>query len=189
MGKKGKVFVVSAPSGAGKSTLCSYLRKEIPSLSYSVSYTTRGPRKGEKDGQDYFFIDREEFERRIKEDKWAEWADVHGNFYGTSKGFLKRATDKGTDILLEIDVQGAKQIKEKFPEAVLVFILPPSVEELKNRLVKRNTDSKEVIEKRMAAADHEIAQSKHFDYKIINDVFEEAADQLVNLVINGKIDV
>lgn len=182
MVKNGSVIVVSAPSGAGKSSLCSDLREKIPSLSYSVSYTTRNPRKNEKDGVDYFFVTAEEFEKGIEKGKWAEWAFVHGNYYGTSKEYLENAVSKGINVLLEIDVQGAKQIKEKLPESVLIFILPPSFEELKNRLLKRNTDSIEVIEKRLKAAKSEIDQSAFFDKKIINDIFEKAAWDLFSYV-------
>lgn len=184
MTKKGKIFVVCAPSGAGKSTLCTQIRKLTPSLSYSVSYTTRAARKGEEDGSDYFFVTIEEFKKGIKEDQWAEWAKVHDNYYGTSKKYLEDALIKGLNILLEIDVQGAKQIKEKIPEAVSIFILPPSFDELRNRLEKRGTETKEVIEKRLKAAKGEIAQSKDFDYQVINDDFDTAAKELMDIMNN-----
>lgn len=182
MNKKGKVFVVSAPSGAGKSSLCSYLVKECPFISLSVSYTTRQPRKGEENGKDYFFTDEKKFKESIEKDDFVEWAEVHGNYYGTSREYLVESAENGSDILLEIDVQGAAQIKEKIPEAVLIFILPPSIEELKNRLEKRGTDSEEVIQRRLEAVDFEMSKADMFDHKIVNDDFNKAAEDLVALI-------
>jgi len=186
---KGNIFVISAPSGAGKSTLCRYIREHLPEILYSVSYTTRTPRKGEVDGEDYFFVSEDEFKLGIEKDRWAEWAFVHGNYYGTSRGYLERSVEKGCNILLEIDVQGARQIKEKIPESVLIFILPPSIEELQKRLVKRATDSQEVIKKRLDAAAFEMSQCDKFDYSVVNDSFKKACAELLNIFnINMKAD-
>lgn len=183
MVKKGSIIVVSAPSGAGKSTLCTEIRKRIPTLSYSVSYTTRAPRKGEENGKDYNFISVDEFKSGIDKGLWAEYAEVHGNYYGTSKEYLERAIEEGKDILLEIDVQGAGQVKSQIDEALLVFINPPSMEELEKRLTKRGTDSPEVIEKRLLAAKGEMDQAEKFDVVITNDVFSDAADEFHEIII------
>ncbi len=187
--KKGRIFVISAPSGAGKSTLCSKITVRFPDLAYSVSHTTREPRAGEKDGIDYFFISVEEFKDRIKNNLWAEWAEVHGNFYGTSLKFIQDKTAQGSHLLLDIDVQGAKQFKRSFPEAVTIFIMPPSIETLEQRLKKRATDSDEVIAKRIANAQGEIAQSSFYDHVVVNDELERASKELLNIVeskINEK---
>jgi guanylate kinase len=178
----GKIFVISAPSGAGKSTLCNYLAKEINNLSFSVSYTTRKPRKGETEGKDYFFTDTGTFESWINQGKFVEYAFVHGNYYGTSKDYLQNCINQGKNILLELDVQGAKQIKNKFENSVLIFINPPSFEELKNRLDKRGTDSEEIIRQRLEAAENEMKASGFFDYIIVNDDFKKASQELKNLV-------
>ncbi len=179
---KGRVFVVSAPSGAGKSSLCSYLVNNTQDLSLSVSYTTRQPRPGEINGKDYFFVDEKSFIEAVKRDEFAEYANVYGNYYGTSKKYLEETTETGINLLLEIDVQGAASIKEKISDAVLIFILPPSIEELKKRLENRGTDSAEIIKKRIDAAESEILKSDIFDYKIINDDFEQAGQELVKIV-------
>ncbi|MGD9731381.1 MAG: guanylate kinase [Desulfamplus sp.] len=187
--KRGRIFVISAPSGAGKSTLCSKITALFPDLEYSVSHTTREPRSGEKDGADYFFISVEEFKDRIKNNLWAEWAEVHGNFYGTSLKFIQDKTAQGSHLLLDIDVQGAKQFKRSFPEAVTIFIMPPSIEALEQRLKKRATDSDEVIVKRIANAKGEIAQSSFYDHIVVNDELERASKELLSIVdsqINDK---
>ncbi|MCW7754184.1 guanylate kinase [Desulfobotulus sp. H1] len=181
-GKRGRLFVVSAPSGTGKTTLCTALRERFPDLSYSISYTTRSPRKGEKDGRDYFFISLEEFRAGIDQGRWVEWAEVHGNYYGTSAFALEKTLSSGGDLLLEIDVQGMRQILERFPEAVTIFILPPSVASLRERLFKRGTDASEVIERRIADAILEIARKDAYRYRIVNDDFERARDALLFLI-------
>jgi guanylate kinase len=178
----GKIFVISAPSGAGKSTLCNYLLNEMKELSFSVSYTTREPRKNETDGKDYFFIDKNRFENWINEERFIEYAFVHGNYYGTSKDYLQKSINEGKNIILEIDVQGAKQIREKFDNAVLIFINPPSFEELKKRLINRGTDSEEIIKQRLEAAENEMNASKFFDHIVVNDNFEKASKELKNLI-------
>ncbi|MCB9481873.1 MAG: guanylate kinase [Desulfobacteraceae bacterium] len=178
----GRIFVISAPSGAGKSTLCNFLIKEINDLSFSVSYTTREPRKGEVEGHDYFFTDKKIFETWIKEERFVEYAFVHGNYYGTSKDYLEKSVKQGKNILLEIDVQGARQIREKFSDAVLIFINPPSFDELRKRLVGRGTDSEEIIKQRLEAAENEMSASKFFDYIIVNDDFGKASKELKKLI-------
>ena len=183
---KGGMFVVSAPSGAGKTTLCRTVIKEFDRLSYSVSHTTRAARAGETDGVDYFFISKKEFEDRIAENYWAEWARVHDNYYGTSKAFLAEKINSGQSILLDIDVQGAKQIKTAFPEAVTIFVMPPSFEELENRLRKRGMDSDEVIEKRLENAGKEMDRKGWYDFIVINDDFEQARRKMID-IISGHI--
>jgi len=178
----GRIFVISAPSGAGKSTLCNYLLNEMKDLSFSVSYTTREPRKGEVEGKDYFFTDKKLFETWIQEDRFVEYAFVHGNYYGTSKDYLEQSIKEGKNIILEIDVQGARQIRKKFDDAVLIFIDPPSFEELKKRLVNRGTDSEEIIRQRLEAAENEMSASNFFDYIIVNDDFEKASKELKKLI-------
>lgn len=172
------ILILSAPSGAGKTTLCKKLAERNPHLYFSVSYTTRLPRPEEKDGHDYFFIRREEFSRKIKGNFFAEWAEVHGALYGTSGDSLNGAIKENRDIVLNIDVQGALQIKKKYPEAVSVFIVSPTFDDLKVRLKKRKTETGEVIEKRLRQAKKEIAQSGQYDYKITNRKLEEALEEL-----------
>ncbi len=182
--RRGLVLVVSAPSGAGKTTLCRYLLKEDPEISFSVSYTSRPPRRGEKEGQDYYFVSRETFEKMIKEDVFLEWAEVHGNFYGTSKKQVFKALENGRDILLDIDVQGANQVKKKLgKDAVLVFILPPSFEELEKRLRKRATEDETSIKKRLENAKKELAKAYEFDYLVLNDNLKTALEELRSILI------
>ena len=183
---KGGIFVVSAPSGAGKTTLCRTVMKEFDTLFYSVSHTTRAARAGETDGVDYFFIDKKEFEAGIAENCWAEWARVHNNYYGTSKAFLTEKINSGQSILLDIDVQGAKQIKTVFPEAVTIFVMPPSFEELEKRLRKRGTDSEDVIQNRLENAGREMDRKGCYDFIVINDDFEQARRKMID-IINGHI--
>lgn len=179
----GILYVVSAPSGAGKTSLCRELLTVFPKLRLSISYTTRARRNGEQDGDDYHFICREVFDRMIAAGEFAEWAEVHGNRYGTSQAHLQRELEAGTDVLLDIDFQGAAQLRESGLDGVFVFILPPSMSELRSRLEGRNTDSREVIERRMSNARTEIAQAAQFDYLVVNDVFELALDKLRAIVL------
>ncbi len=172
------ILILSAPSGAGKTTLCQKLAERNPHLYFSVSYTTRLPRPEEKDGRDYFFISREEFSKKIKEDFFAEWAEVHGALYGTSSDSLNEAIKNSQDVVLNIDVQGAFQIKKKYPEAVSVFIVSPTFDDLKVRLEKRKTETREDIEKRLHHAKEEIEQSGQYDYKITNRKLEDALREL-----------
>jgi guanylate kinase len=178
----GNLFIISAPSGAGKTTLCKALQKSFPDIVYSISYTTRPPRGTEKNGTDYFFIGKEDFEKKLKQGYWTEWANVHGHFYGTSREFLDNYLSKGYDILLDIDVQGTRQILEHYPDSVTIFIMPPSLEVLRVRLESRATDSVEVIEKRLRDAGKEIEHRHIYRHIIVNDSLEEAVDRLTTLV-------
>ncbi len=175
--------MVSAPSGAGKTTLCRKLRDAFPDLKFSVSYTTRKPREGEIDDVHYTFVDEDEFRSMITDGEFVEWAQVHGNFYGTSKKRIEDMMNKGFDVLLDIDVHGARQIRERFPDSVLIFVLPPSIDELKKRLSGRMTDSEDVIKKRLKNAADEISGYKNYDYVIINDLFEDALKEMVAVVV------
>lgn len=180
--KKGNLFVVSAPSGAGKTTLCRRLCEVLPDIRHSVSYTTRKIRPGEIDGVHYVFIDEEEFRSMINAGEFLEWATVHGNFYGTPRSKIIESIESGIDVVLDIDVQGARQIKEKHPDSKLIFILPPSMDELLKRLKGRMTDSEEVIKGRMKKAKEEIIEYKNYDYVIVNDLFENALEELKSIV-------
>ncbi len=171
---EGILLVVSGPSGAGKGTICNAIRELYPDLQYSVSMTTRAPRNGEKEGESYFFRTNEEFEALIKEDAFLEYARVYDHYYGTPK---KRALDMigdGKSVLLEIDIQGAMQVKERYPKGVFIYIVPPSLEILSGRLHGRGTDSEEVIEKRLAQITEELKMAHKYDYIVVNDVLEDA---------------
>jgi len=180
--RKGILFVVSAPSGAGKTTLCKEIVDFFPGLRQSVSFTTRPARPGEIDGRDYHFIDKSRFETMIAAGAFAEWAEVHGNFYGTALQNLQNAREAGEDLLLDIDCQGGRQLKESFDQAVFIFILPPDLDELERRLRGRNTDSDEVISRRLENAREEIRQSSWYDYRVINDSIDEALAQLKDII-------
>ncbi len=184
--KKGNIFVISAPSGAGKTTLCKELIDFFPELRHSVSYTTRPIRNGEVDGRDYHFVDQATFDQMIAAGAFAEWAMVHGNSYGTSLQTLQQAIDSGSDILLEIDCQGAMQLKKHLAEAIFVFILPPNLEELRRRLVGRHTDADEVIEKRIYNASEEIKEAAWYDHIVVNDQFNLALAQLKAIIQGGS---
>lgn len=172
--RKGNLFVVSAPSGAGKTTLCRKAGEELSGLMHSVSYTTRSPRTGEIQDVHYTFIGQDEFRRMISEGAFIEWAEVHGNFYGTSKARIEAIVAGGNDVILDIDVQGARQIRNHYTESTLIFVLPPSMEVLQQRLFNRMSDTAEVIERRLKKAREEISEYKYYDYVIVNDLFEEA---------------
>ena len=174
----GNLYVVAAASGTGKSSLVKAWREADPQLELSVSHTTRAPRGQEVDGREYHFVSQDEFARMIAADAFVEWAQVHGNRYGTSRQEIENRIAAGADIVLEIDFQGALQIKDKFPGAVLIFILPPSWPELRERLQRRNEDSEETIALRMQNAAAEVAQVDRFDFVIINDLFERALSDL-----------
>lgn len=179
-----KLIVISAPSGTGKTTLCTRLLREVPELMLSISTTTRAPRGQEKHGEAYFFTTPEEFRRLIDAGRFAEWADVHGNFYGTAKDFVEKAFAGGKSLLLDIDVQGAEQLRQSYPgETVRIFLKPPSMEELERRLRARGTDSEESIAKRMQGAAKEIAEMDRFDHVIVNDDLERAGFELVGVVL------
>ena len=178
----GNLFVVAAPSGAGKSSLVKALMELDAQVQPSVSHTTRAPRGQEKHGREYFFVSSQEFDSMVLADAFVEWANVHGNRYGTSKKAIEDRITSGNDVILEIDFQGAVQIKRIFTNAVLIFILPPSWEELRARLQRRGEDSAEVIELRLKNAAQEMAQAKEFDFVIINELFERALFDLKSIV-------
>lgn len=179
---KATLFIISAPSGAGKTTLCRRLLDYYPDMRYSISYTTRSPRPGETDGEDYHFITREDFLEKQAHGYWAEWARVHDHYYGTSAVFVTASLAEGCDVLMDIDVQGAMQIKDRFPTAVTLFIMPPAMEVLRQRLTRRGTDSQAVVEKRLQNAVREMAQKDFYQYVIINDDLEMATNELVTIV-------
>jgi len=179
--KPGFLFIMSAPSGAGKSTLCHALLERFRDLAYSISYTTRPPRSGELNGVDYHFIVKVEFEHGIACGRWAEWAQVHDHYYGTSAEFLDGELSVGRDILLDIDIQGTRQILHRYPDAVTIFILPPSLEALKSRLQSRGTDSPEVIAVRMQNAREEIAQKDLYRHIVTNDRLTVAVAELITI--------
>jgi len=183
MNREGVLYVISAPSGAGKTSLCKEIIDIFPNLRHSVSYTTRPPRSGEVHGRDYFFVGKEEFSRMVAAGEFAEWAEVHGNCYGTSLATLKESRSQGIDLILDIDCQGARQLKERFEGGVYIFVLPPSFAELRRRLDNRSSDSQEVIERRMNNAGGEIREARWYDYIIVNDVFEEAVEKLKSVLL------
>lgn len=174
----GLLFVISGPSGVGKGTLCKQLVNDIANLHYSVSMTTRLPRAGEVHGRDYFFVGKEDFLNRIAAQEFVEWAEVYGNYYGTPWTELKRSLELGKDIILEIDTQGALQVKEQYPEGVYIFILPPCEEELKTRITRRGTDSPESVCKRLANLENELEAIDAYDYSVINDSVSDALEKL-----------
>ncbi len=171
---RGRLIVVSGPSGSGKGTICARAIDDIERLEFSISMATRAPRRGEIDGKHYYFVTKEAFEHTIASDGFFEYAEVYGNYYGTPKADVLRKLDEGTDIILDIDTQGAKNIKKAFPDAVLVFVLPPSLAELRHRLESRSTDSPEVIERRMTDALLQIGDLGEYQYCIVNDDLEKA---------------
>jgi guanylate kinase len=176
------VFIISAPSGSGKTTLVERLLREVPELLFSVSYTTRAPRGQEQNGREYRFVTRQAFEEMVHNNELLEWAVVFGNYYGTARHVLTDAERESSDLLLDIDVQGAKQVKEKIPDAVSVFILPPSREILEHRLRNRSQDSEEVIRKRLLDAGREIYGYDQYDYVLINDQLDKSAEHLKAIV-------
>jgi guanylate kinase len=183
----GNLFCVAAPSGAGKSSLVKALLELDSRLDVSVSHTTRAPRGQEQDGREYWFVDEPSFRAMIERGEFFEWAQVHGHLYGTSRKAIEARLERGEDVVLEIDWQGALQIKQLFPHAVLIFILPPSWEELRQRLTRRGEDRPEVIETRMANARQEVAQARHFDFVIINALFETALFDLKTVVHSQRL--
>ena len=178
----GNLYVVAAPSGAGKSSLVKALMDVDSGVKASISHTTRAPRGQEVDGREYFFVDNATFDTMVANQDFLEWAQVHGNRYGTSRQAVEQRLSEGGDVLLEIDYQGALQIKQIFPHAVLVFVLPPSWEELRSRLQRRGEDSAETIEQRLVNAEQEMAQAAKFDFVIINELFERALFDLKSIV-------
>lgn len=178
MKRHGIALVISAPSGAGKTTLIARLREEFPHFGYSISCTTRAPREGERDGVDYHFLSRARFEELREDGHFAEWAEVHGNLYGTPLAPVREMLRQGRDVLFDIDVQGARQLKQSLDEAVFVFILPPSLAELERRLRGRGLDSEETIARRLRNARAELREATWYDYLVVNDDVDTACDQL-----------
>lgn len=178
----GHLFIISAPSGGGKTTLCRAVLERFPEMLFSVSYTTRKPRKGEKHGVEYYFISQDDFEKGIEKGEWAEWAEVHGYFYGTSAEFLDRNLASGKDILLDIDVQGTVQLLKRYPDSITIFILPPSFDTLKKRLESRGSDSQEAIARRLAIAEKEMAQKDLYRHVIVNDQLSASVDELISII-------
>lgn len=181
-GSRGCLFIVSAPSGGGKTTLCKAVLNRFPDIRYSVSYTTRKPRKDEQDGVDYHFTTRELFKEKLKSGQWAEWAEVHGQFYGTSAEFIEKVLSSGHDILLDIDIQGTLQISRRYPESVMIFIMPPSMDVLRDRLEARGTDSGQEISRRLLNAEKEILKKDLYHHVIINDRLSVATNELIAII-------
>jgi guanylate kinase len=179
---KGKLIVISGPSGSGKTTICEKLVQSMPEIERSISFTTRAARRGEKDGRDYFFVSKEEFQKRIKENVFLEYAQVFDNYYGTSKNWVLDKIELGKDVILSIDVQGAAQIKKNLSKAMFIFLLPPSMKVLEDRLKKRATDGAEEIEKRLKIAKEEMAEVGNYDYTIINDKVDDAVEKIKTLI-------
>ncbi len=180
---KGILFVLSGPSGVGKGTVRkAIMEKNDLNLHYSISVTTRKPREGEVDGVDYFFKTREEFQQMIENDELLEWAEYVGNYYGTPIGYVQEMLAKGNDVLLEIEVQGALQVKKRFPEAVFIFLMPPSFSELRNRITNRGTEEDKLIDDRMIVAKKEIAQMIHYDYIVENDIVDLACERIKSII-------
>ena len=177
------VFIISAPSGSGKSTLVKMLLESVDGLDFSISYTTRAPRKGEREGESYHFVSREEFTAMRDRGEFLEWADVFGHFYGTARAALEQAKSRGHDLVLDIDVQGAGQLKERLPKAVSVFILPPSREELEKRLRSRSLDDAAVIARRLRDASREIRNYSAYDYILVNDHLGRSAEKLRGILL------
>lgn len=186
---KGFLFVISGPAGTGKGTVCKEILKRNKDIVFSVSATTRKPRVGEVDGVNYFFIDKEKFEIMVENEEFLEYAYVHTNYYGTPKDFVLEKVNQGEIVLLEIDVQGAMQVKENFSEAVFVFLLPPTMEELKNRIVKRGTETEEDINRRFENAFKELDFVGKYDYFVINDVLEDAVNDIEVIIRAEKLRV
>lgn len=182
MKKEGKLVILSGPSGTGKSTIVSQVMQERDDICFSISATTRSPRPGETDGREYFFVDEERFQQMIQNDELLEYAQYVSHYYGTPRAFIQEKLSLGMTVILDIEVQGAAQVKEKFPDAISIFVLPPSIDELRSRLQKRGTDSEQVIEARIRRAKEEIAQAGFYQYMIINDRIENAAREFSSIL-------
>ncbi len=189
MKKKGMIIIVSAPSGAGKTSICDALIKEDKNIVYSVSTTTRQPREGEKNGVEYYFVDDKKFKEMVKKNVFVEWAKVHNHFYGTSKKVLEQTINKGKDILLDIDVQGAVKIKKQYKDALMIFITTPTLKILKQRLIKRNKDSMEVIKTRIENAKKELTYMPKYDYLILNDKLDESIENAKSVICAERLSI
>lgn len=182
-----KLFVISGSSGVGKGTVIQKLMKKNPDFKLSISYTTRKKREGEIEGVNYFYVDKENFKKSIENNEFLEWAEFSENFYGTKKKYVEKVLNQGQNLILEIETQGAMQVKQKMPEAVLIFILPPSYEDLENRLRGRNTESEEAIAKRLDFVQLEIKNSEKFDYKVVNDKVESAVSEIERIIKSEQL--
>ena len=189
MKKKGMIIIVSAPSGAGKTSICDALIKSDKNILYSVSTTTRKPRKGEKNGREYYFTDDGTFKKMVKKNLFVEWAKVHDHFYGTSKKVLEQTINKGKDILLDIDVQGAVKIKKQYKDALMIFITTPTLKILKERLIKRNKDSMDVIKTRLENAKKELTYLPKYDYLILNDKLDESIEKAKSVICAERLSI
>jgi len=186
MAESGLLIIISAPSGTGKSTLCKKLISDFPNVCYSVSLTTRVPRRGEVQGKDYFFVSKNEFKQKIKRGELAEWALVHGHYYGTPKNFLKKNLVKGKDVILDIDVRGAMKLKKRYPQGVFIFLAPPSFSELERRIKGRRSNSEATIKKRLTNARWEMGRIGSYDYLVINDRLVDAFTQVKSIILAEK---
>lgn len=187
MAQQGILIVVSGPSGTGKGTICRELLRNNPHLKYSISATTRPPREGEIDGVNYLFITKEKFKSMIVADDLLEWAEVYGNFYGTPRHYVLEQLNKGYDIVLEIDTQGAMRVKEKFPDGVYIYIIPPSLDELADRIFKRGTDTLDIIKKRLNCASSELSLAQNYHYIVVNDQVPAAVQKIETIIAAEKL--
>lgn len=189
MTQKGLLIVICGPSGVGKGTLLTRVIEECGTIRFSVSATTREPREGERDGEDYFFVTREKFEKMIENEELVEWVEYVGNYYGTPGKFIETSLSQGTDIILDIEVEGAHNIKKKYQDSVLIFILPPSLEELRNRIETRGSETDDMIEKRMKRAKWEMTFVSDYDYVVVNDSIDEAIKEIKSIIMSEKLKV